>query len=548
VFVACGTDSGDERDSAGDAEVQDSAGEVAPDSTVDSTADSLDDTADSAPDTEDAADSAPDTADSAPDTADSAPDTDDHADSADSADSAPDSEDASETADTADDASEATVTICHWPEGDVTPELLLVSPTEAEDYFAAGDVRGYVADVIFVSAAGTLEGVGTAEVPFHRIGDALRLVRCAYRSDGVHRTIRAAPGVYRLSFDAAALEANPGYDAAPLVIDVPVRLEGAAGPALDESGVAVAFPGFASAIDAWQSDLRAERSYATDTDICGLCFSGSGRYEVVSNRVEDGLGGVFVAGAVGPSALTVSLGTQAGELTVPDVVGTAETRVDFLVAGNVLTRHFRSGTAFGVRVIAFGRGGSGFSDDVSLIGRVLGNTIATPDGSPGANNGVLVDAGFSDRKSKPMTATLVVEIADNTIVAARKPVMVITTRAQTITNAAVSSWKTNTVLDHGAFVLDTDLPYPDAFWVDHFVADPLAGNAHSGGSCTEDVDCASGSYRGTPLGGSCVESACVCPNGLTADEQGLCQDPTPVTTQMLINGAYIAPGTILPAP
>jgi hypothetical protein len=113
-----------------------------------------------------------------------------------------------------------------------------------------------------------------------------------------------------------------------------------------------------------------------------------------------------------------------------------------------------------------------------------------------AHNCVLVDAGFADRRAKPMSATIVVEITGNTIAALRRPVVVITTRAQTITSATVSSWKANTVLDKGVFVLDTDLPYPDAFWVDHFEADLRAGNATSGGVCEGDLDCASGSYRG----------------------------------------------------
>jgi hypothetical protein len=145
-----------------------------------------------------------------------------------------------------------------------------------------------------------------------------------------------------------------------------------------------------------------------------------------------------------------------------------------------------------------------------------------------------------------MSATLFVAVADNTIVALRKPIVVITTRAQTITNPGVSSWKTNTVLDAGAFVLDTDLPYPEAFWIDHFAADMLAGNAWPGGVCADDLACASASYRDVSVAGTCVEGTCVCPPSMTVDALGKCQDPTPVTTQVLINGAVVAPGTALP--
>jgi hypothetical protein len=481
--------------------------------------------------------------------------------------------------------------------------------------------------VLEVDAASASDGEGTPAAPFAKIGDALRLARCAFAALGEPGRVHVAAGLYRVSHDAEALQGDASLDAAPLVIDFPVHLFGDTalvkdadgvppldlGPYLDPTSSTVVepsrglasgeevlvyvvdtddvrieglvfrsghcrspeqcpgeevvttaggralsvvratgvelvsnvfFPGFETATDIIASDALVAESLASDASGCMVCVLDQGRYRVLRNRLDRG--GIFISGTGGNAK--VSLGAQADAFDIPPITVGYEPRVDALVQGNAISVALTNAASFGVRVVAVGPSAAGKSGHVSVVARVLGNTIAGPDDSDGASLGVVVDAGFPARGAVPLSATLYLDVADNVLRTSGKPMAVLTSRLQSVMLGLVNQWAGNTILDAGALIVDSDLAYPDDFWVDHFAADPLSGLVTSGGACADAFACSTASYRGVGLPGVCKmpEGVCACPTAMVADELGVCHDPTPPTTTVVINGTAVLPGTTLP--
>lgn len=303
-------------------------------------------------------------------------------------------------------------------------------------------------------------------------------------------------------------------------------------------------PGFFSGVDSRGSTVSVHTTYASDTENCVACISGPGRVEVVDNRLDNGLGGVFAAPALGN--VPFSLGTQAAAFTVPQVSPSPDPTLDIDVENNVLSGHTRSNTAFGVRLAVYGKDSASTVTRQVLTAQVRNNRIADDLGGNGATQGVLIDAGFPDRLATgTLAGTLFADVSGNTITVPNPKLTVLTMRAQALLNPAPANWKTFAPLDRATIVVDSDVTYPDDFRVDHFATDPLAGQTKgSGNSCSVDNDCSSAFYRTVHLPGSCVSGACVCLPGFT-DDTGVCNGPA-LSNVVVINGAVIPPGTAIP--
>jgi len=305
-------------------------------------------------------------------------------------------------------------------------------------------------------------------------------------------------------------------------------------------------PGFQSGVDTRGSSVSLRTTYASDTAICVACISGPGTVEVVANRLDNGLGGVFAAPTLGNTPF--SLGTQASAFTIPPFTAAAAPTLDLTVDDNVLSGHTRNVTAFGVRLAVYGRDTTAAVTRQVMTARVRNNRVAADNGGVGASQGLIVDSGFSDRLATGVLAgTLFVVATGNTFTVSGAKISAMTMRQQPLLNASnLGQWKTFAPLDRGTLVIDSDLTYPTGFRVDLFAVDPLADKTLSGTACTTDADCSSATYRGQALPGSCNASKlCECLPGLT-DVGGTCTDASPPANVVVINGAVIAPGTTVP--
>ncbi len=307
----------------------------------------------------------------------------------------------------------------------------------------------------------------------------------------------------------------------------------------------VAEPGFFAAFETWGSTATLRNNYASDTEICVSCISGPGRVDVLGNRFDNGLGGVFV----GPTLANTpfSLGTQAAAFPIAQFTPQADLALDVTIDDNILSGHTRNGNAFGVRIVAYGRDTASKVTRQIVTAHVRNNRVENDNGSAGASQGVLIDAGFSDRlASVLLTATMFIDLLGNTLHTTDKPIAVMTMRAQTLLGGAASQWKQYGPLETATIVVDSDAVYPDDFRVDHLAADPLADKTTAGGSCTTDADCSTATYRSKALPGLCNASKiCQCLPGLV-DTTGTCTDPRPTSNVIVINSKLIAPGTAIP--